>query len=156
MQKIRPFLWFDTNAEDAVDFYVSVFPDAEKGAVSRYGEAGPGPAGEAMVVEFTLFGTEFLAMNGGSLFTFNEAVSFLVGCETQEEIDHYWNALSKGGETSRSGWLKDPFGLSWQVVPTVLDRLMVGDAAGTARVMTAMMAMEKLDVAALEAAYAGG
>jgi predicted 3-demethylubiquinone-9 3-methyltransferase (glyoxalase superfamily) len=153
MQKITPFLWFNDNAEEAMQFYMSVFPDASIEKVVRYGEAGPGPAGSVMTAVFKLFGQEYIALNGGPKFSFTEAVSFVINCETQEEVDHYWNQLSEGGIRSRCGWLKDRFGLSWQVVPTALSRLLsAGTAAQKGRVMQAMMKMEKLVIAALEEA----
>ena len=155
-QKISPFLWFDGTAEEAATFYVSVFPDSEVTAVSRYGEAGPGPAGSAMVVSFKLDGQEFSALNGGPQFTFSEAVSFLISCGSQAEVDHYWETLSEGGEPAPCGWLKDRFGLSWQVVPTVLPELLQDpDREKANRVMQAMMGMGKLDIAGLERASAG-
>ena len=153
-QKITPFLWFDTNAEEAMDFYVSVFKNAEVLSVSRYGEAGPGPAGSAMVANFRLEDQEFLALNGGPMFTFTQAVSFLIDCASQEEIDHYWDRLSEGGEPGPCGWLKDRFGLSWQVVPTVLSEMLQDEDRERAnRVMQAMMQMSKMDIAALQHAY---
>src|ERR1700682_2480570 len=118
MQKITPFLWFDNNAEEAVKFYVSIFKNSKIVSVARYGDAGPGPKGAVMTVAFQLEGQEFIALNGGPLFKFNESISFVVNCETQAEIDEFWEKLSEGGEKSRCGWLKDKFGLSWQVVPT--------------------------------------
>ena len=155
-QKVTPFLWFDGNAEEAANFYVSVFPDSEVTAVSRYGEAGPGPAGSAMVVSFKLDGQEFSALNGGPQFTFSEAVSFLISCGSQAEVDHYWETLSEGGEPGPCGWLKDRFGLSWQVVPTRLPELLQDpDREKASRVMQAMMGMGKLDIAGLERASAG-
>lgn len=153
MQKITPFLWFDGNAEEAIDFYTSVFPDSKIGQVSRYGEDGPGPAETVMVGTFELFGQEFMVLNGGPHFKFTEAISFMVHCETQEEVDRYWNALTEGGSESQCGWLKDKFGLSWQIIPTVLGKLLGGpDPEKAQRVMKAMMGMVKLDIAALEAA----
>ncbi len=153
MQKITPFLWFDGNAEEAALFYTTLFADSKIGNVSRYGEDGPGPAGGAMVVPFTLFGQEFLALNGGPHFTFTEAISFVVNCETQEEIDRYWTALTEGGQEVQCGWLKDRFGLSWQITPTVLGELLSGpDPVKNGRVMQAMMGMVKLDIGALKAA----
>jgi predicted 3-demethylubiquinone-9 3-methyltransferase (glyoxalase superfamily) len=155
MQKITPFLWFNDNAEEAVNFYVSLFKDAKITSLSRYGEGGPGPAGQVMVMSLELFGQEFHALNGGPMFNFTEAVSFVVNCETQEEVDHYWNALiADGGEPSMCGWLKDKFGLSWQVTPTILGKLASDeDPEKVKRVMGAMMEMRKLDIAALQQAY---
>ena len=156
MQKIRPFLWFDDNAEEAVNFYVSVFDDAEITDVSRYPEGSPGPAGTVMSMVFRIEGQEFLALNGGPMFTFSEAISFFVSCETQEEVDRLWAALSEGGEEQPCGWLRDRFGLSWQIVPSVLGELLGGsDPEGSQRVMQAMLQMKKLDIQALRDAYAG-
>ena len=152
-QKVTPFLWFDGNAEEAANFYVSVFPDSEVTAVSRYGEAGPGLAGSAMVVSFKLDGQEFSALNGGPQFTFSEATSFLIDCRSQDEVDHFWDKLGEGGQHGPCGWLKDRFGLSWQVVPTRLPELLQDpDRDKADRVMQAMMRMGKLDIAALESA----
>lgn len=156
MQKITPFLWFDGKAEEAMRFYTSVFPDSKAGMVTRYGEAGPGPKGSVMTATFTLFGQEFIALNGGPLFPLTPAVSFVVNCDTQREVDHYWEKLSAGGQTQQCGWLTDRFGLSWQIVPSAMGRLMEGgDAARSNRVMKAMLGMTKLDLAALEKAYQG-
>ena len=156
MQKITPFLWFATQAEEAASFYVSNFENSRVKAVSRYGEAGPGPKGTAMTVQFELDGREFLALNGGPRYTFTPAISFVINCETQKEVDHYWNALSAGGREDQCGWLTDKFGLSWQVVPTVLGKLMADkDASKAGRVMQAMLQMKKMDVAKLEAAAKG-
>jgi predicted 3-demethylubiquinone-9 3-methyltransferase (glyoxalase superfamily) len=156
MQKITPFLWFDSNAEEAMNFYVSIFKDAKILTVSRYGEAGPGPAGAVMTAEFQLFGQEFVALNGGPRFKFTEAISFVVNCESQEEVDNYWEKLSEGGEKSRCGWLKDKFGLWWQVVPTILAELMSGpDAKKSQRVMQAMLQMDKIEIEPLKRAHAG-
>jgi predicted 3-demethylubiquinone-9 3-methyltransferase (glyoxalase superfamily) len=154
MQKITPFLWFNQNAEEAIMFYKAVFPETEILKMVRYGKAGPGPEGSIMTAEFKLLGQHFVALNGGPQFRFTEAVSFVINCTDQEEIDRYWNGLSEGGTTSQCGWLKDKFGLSWQVVPTVLARLMSGGKpAQGQRVMQAMLQMEKLDIAALEEAF---
>jgi predicted 3-demethylubiquinone-9 3-methyltransferase (glyoxalase superfamily) len=150
MQKITPFLWFDGNAEEAANFYTSIFPDAKVVNMSRYGDAGPGPKGTVMVATFQLAGQEFIALNGGPHFKFNEAVSFVVSCDNQAEVDHYWDKLSAGGSIQQCGWLKDKFGLSWQVVPTVLSELMRDkDPKKTQRVMTAMLQMKKLDIQGL-------
>jgi predicted 3-demethylubiquinone-9 3-methyltransferase (glyoxalase superfamily) len=159
-QKISPFLWFDNQAEDAANFYVSVFKNGRIKAVNRYGEAGRDvhgrEAGSVMVVEFEIEGLTFTALNGGPHFKFNEAVSFVVMCDSQDEIDHFWNALTEGGKESQCGWLKDKFGLSWQIVPSQLPQIMSGsDAATRDRVMTAVMAMKKFDLAALQSAYRG-
>src|SRR5882762_10387653 len=155
MQKITPFLWFDNNAEEAANFYVSVFKNSRILSVSRYGDAGPGPKGAVMVVSFQLDGQQFTALNGGPLFKFSEAFSFVVSCENQEEIDYYWNKLtSNGGQESQCGWLKDMFGFSWQIVPTALGKLM-SDPKKANRVMQAVLQMKKLDIATLEEAAEG-
>ncbi|MBE1203895.1 VOC family protein [Aminobacter carboxidus] len=156
MQKISPFLWFDNQAEEAVTFYTSVFNNSKIGKTTRYGEAGPGPAGTVMVAEFELEGLHFTALNGGPMFKFTEAISMSIDCKDQAEVDYFWNRLSEGGQTSQCGWLKDKFGLSWQVIPEALPRLLGdADAAKAARVMLAMLQMTKIDVAMLEAAHAG-
>lgn len=154
MQKITPFLWYNDNAEEAVNLYTSLFPGSKIISVARYGEAGPGPAGQVMTMGFELFGQKFTALNGGPHFKFTEAVSFVVNCESQEEVDKYWDALLKdGGTPSQCGWLKDKFGLSWQIVPTVLPELLTGnDPKKAQRVMQAMMKMVKLDIATLKKA----
>jgi predicted 3-demethylubiquinone-9 3-methyltransferase (glyoxalase superfamily) len=155
-QKITPFLWFDGNAEEAARFYVSVFKNSKIVTTVRYGDAGPGPKGSVMTVVFSLDGQEFIGLNGGPHFKFTEAVSFSIDCKTQEEVDYYWDRLSAGGEPSQCGWLKDRFGLSWQVNPGVLGE-MLGDPepARAKRVMEAMLKMQKIDIAALKRAYAG-
>ena len=154
-QKITPFLWFDNKAEEAANFYVSIFKNSKIVNIARYGEAGPGPKGTVMVIEFQLEGQEFAALNGGPPFKFTEAISFVVNCETQEEVDEYWKKLSAGGEESRCGWLKDKFGLSWQVVPRVLNEMLQDkDPEKSQRVMKAMLQMDKIDIAALQKAYA--
>jgi predicted 3-demethylubiquinone-9 3-methyltransferase (glyoxalase superfamily) len=157
MQKITPFLWFDKNAEEAAQFYTSVFKNSRILSVSRYGDAGPGPKGSVMVVSFQLEGQQFTALNGGPLFKFSEAFSFVVSCENQEEIDYYWNKLtSTGGQEGQCGWLKDKFGFSWQIVPTALGKLMADkDPKKANRVMQALLQMKKLDIATLEEAAAG-
>ncbi len=157
MQKITPNLWFDNQAEEAANFYVSIFKNSKVGKVSRYGKEGfeihKMPEGSAMTVEFQLEGQNFLGLNGGPIFKFNEAISFIVDCETQEEIDHYWNSLSAVPEAEQCGWLKDKFGLSWQIIPRVLNELMADpDKAKAGRVMNAMLQMKKLDIAALKKA----
>jgi predicted 3-demethylubiquinone-9 3-methyltransferase (glyoxalase superfamily) len=155
MQKITPFLWFDNQAEEAVKFYTSIFKNSKMGTVARYGESGPGPAGSVMTASFELEGQEFVALNGGPIFKFTEAISFVVYCETQEEIDHYWNNLLKGGTPSQCGWLKDQFGLSWQIVPTALSKLLSSkDPQKSRRVMEAMLKMVKMDIKKLEDAAA--
>jgi predicted 3-demethylubiquinone-9 3-methyltransferase (glyoxalase superfamily) len=153
LQKIVPNLWFDTEAEQAANFYVSVFDNARVVTVAHYTDAGPRPAGSVMTVEFELEGQRFVAINGGPQFSFSEAVSLQITCETQDEIDHYWERLSDGGSEGPCGWLKDRYGLSWQVVPDGLDDLFSdADQARAARAMQAMFGMRKLDVAALQAA----
>jgi predicted 3-demethylubiquinone-9 3-methyltransferase (glyoxalase superfamily) len=155
-QKITPFLWFDHEAENAATFYVSIFPKSKIVSVSRYGDAGPGPAGSAMTVEFELQGQRFIALNGGPMYKFTEAISFAVDCKTQEEVDRYWTKLSAGGEEGPCGWLKDRYGLSWQIVPSVLSQLVTdADRAKAKRAMQAMLKMKKLDIAALKKAHAG-
>jgi predicted 3-demethylubiquinone-9 3-methyltransferase (glyoxalase superfamily) len=154
MQKITPFLWFDGKAEEAMNFYVSIFKNSKIVSATRYGEAGPGPKGTVMTAKFELDGQEFVALNGGPQFTFTEAISFVVNCATQQEVDEFWEKLSAGGEKSRCGWLKDKYGLSWQVVPTVLvEMLQDKDAEKSKRVMQAMLQMDKLDINTLKQAY---
>lgn len=154
IQLITPFLWFDNQAEEAAAFYTSIFPNSKVIKVARYSEAGPGPAGSAMTVEFQLNGQTFVALNGGPIFKFTEAISFVVNCESQQEVDAYWEKLSAGGAEVQCGWLKDKFGLSWQIVPTLLPKLAGDpDRKKVARVMKAMMTMKKLDTRALQAAY---
>src|SRR2546425_6828846 len=154
MQKITPFLWFDNNAEQAAEFYVSVFKNSKILNVSRYGDAGPGPKGTVMIVTFQLAGQEFTALNGGPRFKFTEAIAFVVNSQTQEEIDYFWEKLTAdGGQESMCGWLKDKFGLSWQIVPTDLPQLMQsGDAKKSERVMQAILQMKKFDIAKLKEA----
>jgi len=153
MSKITPFLWFDDKAEEAMNFYVSIFKNSKAGSVARYGEAGPGPKGSVMSVTFELDGQEFFALNGGPHFTFSPAVSVFINCETQQEVDELWEKLSAGGEKQRCGWLKDKYGLSWQVVPAVLTELLHDkDPAKSKNVMEAMMQMEKLDIEKLRRA----
>ncbi len=155
-QKITPFLWFDKEAEEAVNFYVSIFKNSKIKSVSRYGDAGPGPKGSVMVVSFQLEGQDFTALNGGPVFKFTPAISLLVSCETQEEVDHFWEKLSAGGRKDRCGWLHDKFGLSWQIVPKVLGKLMSDpDRAKSSRVTQAMLKMDKLDIAKLQQASEG-
>ena len=157
MQKITPFLWFDGKAEEAANLYTSIFKNSKILSISRYGDAGPGPKGTAMVVAFQLEGQEFLALNGGPQFLFTEAISFVVNCETQAEIDEKWEKLSAGGRTDKCGWLKDKFGVSWQIVPTVLGKLLQDkDATKSQRVMKVMLQMEKLDIKRLRDAYDQG
>ncbi len=156
MQKITPFLWYNNNAEEAMNFYTAIFPNSKIITVSRYGEAGPGPKGSVMSAIFELNGQEFYALNGGPLFTFTPAVSFFVRCETQEEVDYFWEKLSEGGTPSRCGWLTDKFGLSWQVIPSVLGSLLQSkDAEKSKRAMMAMLQMVKLDIKVLQQAYDG-
>jgi predicted 3-demethylubiquinone-9 3-methyltransferase (glyoxalase superfamily) len=157
MPKITPFLWFDDNAEEAVDFYVSLYKNSEITSVSRYGEEGPGPAGTVMMMTFTIDGQEFMALNGGPVFTFSSATSFFVHCETQEEVDHLWNNLSAGGEEQDCGWVKDRFGVTWQIVPTILGELMQSqDAKKVQNMVKAMLKMKKLDIQGLKQAYEQG
>jgi predicted 3-demethylubiquinone-9 3-methyltransferase (glyoxalase superfamily) len=154
MQKITPFLWFDNQAEEAANFYVSIFKNSKIRTVSRYGEAGPGPKGKVMVVTFQLEGEEFIALNGGPLFKFTEAISLSVNCQTQEEVDELWEKLSEGGEKGRCGWLKDKYGLSWQINPTVLGEMLNDrDPEKSNRVMHAMLQMDKIDIGKLKEAY---
>ena len=160
MQKITPFLWFDNQAEEAVKFYTSIFKNSRIGKIARYGEEGEQvsgrPKGSVMTVEFQLEGQEFVALNGGPHFKFTEAISFVVNCKTQAEVDKFWKNLSAGGKEVQCGWLKDKFGLSWQIVPTVLGELLSDkDAAKSQRVMQAMLKMVKLDIKKLKEAYAG-
>ncbi len=153
MPDITPNLWFDTEGKDAAEFYVSVFPNSKVTNVSYYGEAGPRPAGSVLTVDFVLDGRRFTAINGGPQFTFDEAVSFLINCADQKEVDYYWDKLSEGGEESQCGWLKDKYGLSWQVVPTEMEKLLTDPDAGRAeRAMKAMLGMQKIDLAAIKAA----
>jgi len=151
MQKITTCLWFDTQAEEAAKFYAAIFRNSKIRQVSRYGESGPGARGSVMTVAFELDGREFLALNGGPHFKFNHAVSLVVNCETQQELDEMWNKLSAGGTTEQCGWLRDKFGLSWQIVPAILPEL-VRDAGESDKVMQAIMKMTKLDIAALQKA----
>lgn len=159
LQKITPNLWFDQNAEEAVNFYVNVFPNSSIGAVTRFGHAGHDihkmEAGTVMTIDFEIEGQQFVALNGGPVFQFSEAISFIVNCGTQEEIDYYWNALSEGSDPAaqQCGWLKDQFGLSWQIVPSNMQQLQLeADEEGRERLITAMLGMKKLDMAALEKA----
>jgi predicted 3-demethylubiquinone-9 3-methyltransferase (glyoxalase superfamily) len=158
MQKITPFLWFDYKAEEAAKFYVSIFKNSKIGTITRYGEAGAEvsgkPQGTAMVVTFRLNGQEFMALNGGPHFKFTEAISFVVNCQTQREVDRLWEKLSEDGEEGQCGWLKDKYGLSWQIVPTVLGRMMQDkDTQKSERVMRAMLKMRKIDIKTLKQAY---
>ncbi len=154
MQKITPFLWFDGKAEEAMNFYTSIFKNSKVVGIMRYGEAGPGPKGTVMSVTFQLDGQEFTALNGGPMFTFSPAISFFVNCETQEEVDELWEKLSEGGEKQRCGWLKDKYGVSWQIVPTVLGEMLQDkDPEKSKRVMSAMLQMNKIDIKSLKQAY---
>ena len=156
MQKITPFLWFDNDAEEAARFYTSIFKDSTIGEIRHYGEAGPRPKGSVMTVSFNLEGQEFIALNGGPHYSFTPAVSFFVNCETQAEVDELWEKLTDGGKPVRCGWLKDKYGLSWQIVPSVFGQMLQDkDAAKSRRVMEAMMTMIKLDIKTLQQAYAG-
>jgi predicted 3-demethylubiquinone-9 3-methyltransferase (glyoxalase superfamily) len=155
-QKIVPNLWFDTESEEAAEFYVSVFPNSRIVNVTHYTDAGPREAGTVMTVEFELDGQRFVAIDGGPEFKFDEAVSFAIECEDQEEIDYYWNTLTEGGEESQCGWLKDRYGLSWQVVPTGMEEIFADPDKGRAeRAMRALLGMKKLDIAALRSAADG-
>jgi len=156
MSKITPFLWFDNNAEEAVQFYTSIFKNSKILQTSRYGEAGPGPKGSVMTMKFELNGQELIALNGGPHFKFNEAISFVVNCETQKEVDDYWEKLTAGGKEVQCGWLTDKYGLSWQITPTILGQLMSDkDPKKSKRVVQAMMKMVKLDIEGLKRAYQG-
>jgi len=155
-QKITPFLWFDGKAEEAANFYVSVFKNSKVVQLTRYGDAGPGPKGTVMSAIFQLEGQRFYALNGGPQFKFSPAISLFVDCETQQEVDELWEKLSAGGKTNRCGWLDDKFGLTWQIIPTTLGKLLQDkDAARANRVMKAMMQMDKIDIARLQQAYDG-
>jgi len=157
MQTIKPFLWFDNQVEEAIIFYVSIFKHAKVHRVARFGDAGPGPKGAVMLASFELAGLEFTALNGGPRYKFNEAISFVVACDRQEEIDELWDRLPEGGgATGQNGWLKDRFGVSWQIVPSTLGPMLADpDAGRTTRVMEALLAMSKLDIDALQRAYEG-
>ncbi len=155
MQKITPFLWFDDKAEEAMNFYTSVFKNSRIGSVTRYGDTGPGPSGTVMTATFELDGQEFIALNGGPQFKFTEAISFVVNCETQKEVDYYWEKLSVGGDpkAQQCGWLKDRYGLSWQIVPTALSKLLKNkDPEKSKRVMQAVLHMKKIDIKKLQEA----
>lgn len=158
MQKITPFLWFDNNAEEAVNFYLSIFKNSKIGSIARYGEAGAEVSGRQkgtiMTITFQLDGQEFVALNGGPIFSFSPAISFVMNCETQEEVDKLWEKLSEGGEREQCGWLKDKYGVSWQIVPTVLGEMLQDkDAEKSERVMKAMLQMNKIDIEGLKKAY---
>lgn len=156
MQKITPFLWFDGNAEEAVNLYTSIFKNSKMEAITRYGAGGPGPEGTVMTATFLLDGQKFMALNGGPHYTFSPAISFVINCQTQEEIDWFWEKLTEGGEAVQCGWLKDRFGVSWQVVPTIMGELMTDkDAQKAQRVLEAMLQMIKIDIATLKRAYEG-
>jgi len=157
MQKITPFLWFDGNAEEAMNFYVSLFKNSKVGKVTRYGEAGPGPKGSVMSATFQLEGQDFYALNGGPQVKFTPAISFFVNCEAQEEVDALWEKLSAGGRKDRCGWLQDRFGVSWQIIPSVLGKLLGDpDPEKSKRVMMAMLQMDKIDIKRLQDAYEQG
>lgn len=154
MQKITPFLWFDNQAEEAVNFYLSIFKNSKILSMTRYSEAGPGPQGSVMTIKFQLDGQEFVALNGGPVFKFTEAISFVVNCEMQEEVDEYWEKLADEGEEVQCGWLKDKYGMSWQIIPTTLVQLLSDpDSAKAQSVMQAMLQMKKIDIAGLKNAY---
>ena len=153
MQKITPFLWFDGKAEEAMNFYISIFRNSKVVSITRYGEGGPGPKGTVMSAKFQLHGQEFMALNGGPLFTFSPAISFFVNCETQEEVDDLWEKLSEGGEKQRCGWLRDKYGVSWQIIPSVLGEMLSDtDPEKSKRVMHAMLQMNKIDIKGLKKA----
>jgi predicted 3-demethylubiquinone-9 3-methyltransferase (glyoxalase superfamily) len=153
MQKITPFLWFDNQAEEAMNFYVSIFKNSKVLTVNRYGDSGPGPKGTVMTASFLLDGQEFVALNGGPVYKFTPAISFVVNCETQQEVDELWEKLSAGGREDRCAWLHDKFGVSWQIVPRILIQLLSDpDPAKAGRVMQAMMKMKKIDIATLQRA----
>jgi predicted 3-demethylubiquinone-9 3-methyltransferase (glyoxalase superfamily) len=154
MQKITPFLWFNNNAEEAINFYSSIFKNSKTVSVTRYGEGGPAPKGTLMSATFELEGQKFMALNGGPQFTFTPAISFFVNCETQEEVDELWEKLSEGGKESRCGWLEDKYGMSWQIIPSILGKLLQDeDAVKAKNVMEAMLQMDKIDIKALKQAY---
>ncbi len=156
MQKITPFLWFNDNAEQAIELYLSVFKDSKIVNVHRYGDAGPGPKGSVMSATFQLEGQSFMALNGGPHYSFSPAISLFVSCETQAEVDELWKKLSEGGTTNRCGWLTDRFGVTWQIIPSVLGRLLGDkDPQKSQRVMQAMLQMDKIDIAGLQRAHAG-
>lgn len=156
MKKITPFLWFDGKAEEAANFYTSIFKDSKIENIKRYGQAGPGEEGSVMYVSFEINGQELIAFNGGPIFSFTPAISLFVNCTSQEEIDDYWEKLSEGGQTERCGWLKDKYGLSWQIVPDILSALQDNDAEKAKNVMNAMFQMDKLDIEKLKQAYERG
>jgi predicted 3-demethylubiquinone-9 3-methyltransferase (glyoxalase superfamily) len=154
MQKITPFLWFDGKAEEAMNFYISIFKNSRIVTVDRYGDAGPGPKGSVMSAVFEIEGQQFFALNGGPLFSFTPAISFFVNCETQQEVDELWDKLSAGGATQQCGWLTDKYGLSWQIIPSILRKLLQDkDPVKSQRVMKAMLQMVKIDIAGLQRAY---
>ena len=156
MSRISPFLWFDHQAEEAARFYTSVFPNSKINKISHYGDAGPGPKGTVMTVDFVLDGQRMVALNGGPQFKFNESISLSVDCKTQGEVDRFWERLTEGGEEGPCGWLKDKYGLSWQINPTVLGEMLNDpDPSRANRVMKAMLMMKKIEIEALEKAYAG-
>ena len=156
MQKITPFLWFDNNAEEAIEFYQSIFENTKVGKVVRYSDAVPGMGGKVLTASIEILGQQFTFLNGGPKYKFTEAISFVIPCQTQEEVDHYWQRLTEGGEESRCGWLKDKFGLSWQVVPNALITMLEDkDAQRSSRVMQAMLQMRKIELPVLEKAYEG-
>jgi predicted 3-demethylubiquinone-9 3-methyltransferase (glyoxalase superfamily) len=157
MQKITPFLWYDSQAEEAMNFYISIFKNSKVVTIARYGDAGPGPKGSVMTAAFQLDGQDFVALNGGPQYKFTPAISFVVNCETQEEVDELWEKLSAGGRKDRCAWLTDKYGVSWQIVPTILSKLLQDkDPEKVKRVMQAMLQMDKIDIARLKQAYEKG
>jgi predicted 3-demethylubiquinone-9 3-methyltransferase (glyoxalase superfamily) len=157
MQKITPFLWFDNQAEEAVNFYTSLFKNSKIGSITRYGESGPGVQGTVMTVSFQLDGQEFVALNGGPQFTFSPAISFFVNCETQAEVDRLWERLTEGGEEQQCGWLTDKYGVTWQIVPAGLVEMLNSSEAGKSRrAMNAMLQMKKIDIGKIRQAYEQG
>ena len=155
MRQIRTFLWFDNLAEEAVQFYTSVFENSKINSIARYGDAGPGETGTVMTIDFEINGSPFVALNGGPVFTFNPSISFVIDCDTQEEVDYYWEKLGEGGQYSQCGWLEDRYGVSWQVVPLVLYELVNGPDEASQRVMQAMLKMIKLEIEPLKRAHRG-
>lgn len=155
MKKVTPFLWFDNQAEEAVNFYISVFKNSKVEDIVRYGESGPGANGSVMTISFNINGQDFVALNGGPVYQFNPAVSFVVNCETQDEVDYLWEKLTEGGKEVQCGWLTDKYGLSWQIVPEGISKLLSGNTENSKRAMQSMLQMKKLDINELQKAYNG-